>query len=129
LFARSTKIRQGASTVAYYESVAVEATQKTGERTSNLGELIKFPFLSWRTRVKIKVKLFGTLSKSWVGYDPAVGIELEVQEGTTVRDVTKVVQVSEASIGIVTINGKMVRADTKIMAGDEIKFFQPIAGG
>jgi hypothetical protein len=47
VFARFTKIRQGASTVAYYGSVAVEATQKTGAGTRFLGELIKFPFLTF----------------------------------------------------------------------------------
>jgi sulfur carrier protein ThiS len=79
--------------------------------------------------LKVQVKLFGTLSKSWDGYDPATGIELDVSQGTRVRDITKRVHVAETSIGIVTINGQMVKADTKITDGDQIKIFQPIAGG
>ena len=79
--------------------------------------------------MKVKVKLFGTLSKAWPGYDPATGIGLEVPSGTRVRDITERVHVAEASIGIVTVNGKMVKATTEIMDGDTIKIFQPIAGG
>lgn len=79
--------------------------------------------------MNVTVKLFGTLSNSCVGYDPASGINLDVPEGACVRDVTKRVNVAEASIGIVTINGKMVKAGDRITEGDEVKVFQPIAGG
>jgi hypothetical protein len=40
------KIRQGASTVAYWLSVSVDATQKTDVKTSNLVHFIKFTILS-----------------------------------------------------------------------------------
>ena len=40
------KIRQGTSTVAYWLSVAVDATQKTDVKTSNLVHFIKFTILS-----------------------------------------------------------------------------------
>jgi len=79
--------------------------------------------------MKVQAKLYGTLSKFYDGYDQAEGINLEVPENTCVRDITKMVKVDEASIGIVTINGKIVKADTAVTDGDEIKFFQPIAGG
>lgn len=79
--------------------------------------------------MKVRVKLYGTLSKACQGYDPATGIDLEVSEETRVRDVMEMVNVAAVSIGIVTINGKLVKADAKIIEGDEVKFFQPIAGG
>lgn len=80
-------------------------------------------------KLKVRVKLYGTLSKFFTDYDPATGIDLEIPDGTRVRDVSKLVNVSEESIGLVTIKGKIVKADAIITEGDEVKFFQPIAGG
>jgi hypothetical protein len=46
---------QGASTVAYWWYVGVDATQKTGARTSNLVQFIKFPFLRQDKRIPSEI--------------------------------------------------------------------------
>jgi molybdopterin converting factor small subunit len=79
--------------------------------------------------MKVKVKLYGTLSKFFNGYDQAKGIDLDIPKNSRIRDITRWVEVDEASIGMVAINGKLVKADAEILEGDEVKFFQPIAGG
>jgi sulfur carrier protein ThiS len=56
-------------------------------------------------------------------------MEIEVGEGTRVLDLIKMLKMPEASIGMVTIDGKLVKAGDHVTEGVEVKFFQPISGG
>ena len=79
--------------------------------------------------MKVRIKLYGTLSKSCTGYDPATGIEMEIPGHTRVGDLLEKLNISQASIGLVSMDGTLVKADDRVLDGSEVKFFQPICGG
>jgi len=79
--------------------------------------------------MKITVKLFGTLRSHYPGYDPGTGIELELDSKTQVSRVIKELGLPVKQIGIVTINGKLSKAEDIVPDNSEIKVFQPLAGG
>lgn len=79
--------------------------------------------------MKVRIKLYGTLSKSCTGYDPTTGIEMEIPGDTRVGDFLDKLNISRSSIGLVSMDGTLVKADDRVLDGSEVKFFQPISGG
>lgn len=79
--------------------------------------------------MKVRIKLYGTLSKSCTGYDPATGIEMEIPDDTRVGDLLEKLNISQASIGLVSMDETLVKAGDRVVDGSEVKFFQPISGG
>jgi sulfur carrier protein ThiS len=79
--------------------------------------------------LKVRIKLYGTLSKSCTGYDPTTGIEMEIPGDTRVGDLLEKLNISRASIGLVSMDETLVKADDRVLDGSEVKFFQPICGG
>jgi sulfur carrier protein ThiS len=79
--------------------------------------------------LKVRIKLYGTLSKSCTGYDPTTGIEMEIPGDTRVGDLLDKLNISRASIGLVSMDETLVKADDRVLDGSEVKFFQPICGG
>lgn len=79
--------------------------------------------------MKVRIKLYGTLSKSCTGYDPTTGIEMEIPGDTRVGDLLEKLNISRASIGLVSMDETLVKADDRVLDGSEVKFFQPICGG
>ncbi len=79
--------------------------------------------------MKVRIKLYGTLSKSCTGYDPTTGIEMEIPGDTRVGDLLDKLNISRASIGLVSMDETLVKADDRVLDGSEVKFFQPICGG
>jgi len=79
--------------------------------------------------VKIKVRLFGLLSRHVSGYDHAKGIVVEVQEEITYGDLITLLNLPESEIGFFSAGGIMKRSEEHIADGDEIKIFMPLAGG
>ena len=78
--------------------------------------------------MKVRIKLYGTLSKSCTGYDPTTGIEMEIPGDTRVGDFLDKLNISRSSIGLVSMDGTLVKADDRVLDGSEVKFFQPISG-
>ena len=79
--------------------------------------------------MKIRIKLYGTLSKSSPGYDHTTGIDMEIPDHTRIRDLLEKLNLPQASVGMVTMDGKLVKSDDSVRNGSEVKFFQPISGG
>ena len=77
----------------------------------------------------ITIKLFGTLRSYYSGYKHTSGIELKIDSKTEVKQVIKQLGLSATQVGIVTIDGKIARADDFIPENSEVKVFQPLAGG
>jgi sulfur carrier protein ThiS len=78
---------------------------------------------------RVIVKLYGTLRKKIEFYDPAKGIEIEIQDGASIGEILAHAGIPESKIGFVTTNGCIVKADKIVTQGDVIKVFQPIFGG
>ncbi len=77
----------------------------------------------------IYIKLYGTLGHSVAGYDHKKGIALTVECRTSVADLITRLGIPAEGVGIVTINGKLSKADDMLPADSQIKIFQPLAGG
>ena len=79
--------------------------------------------------VKITIKLFGTLHSYCKGYKHTSGMNLETDSEIKVRQVIEQLEIPVSQIGIVTINGKLAKAEDTVLEGAEVKLFQPLAGG
>ena len=79
--------------------------------------------------MKVKVRLFGLLSKRAADYDHTRGIDLDVQEGTTYRALTSALHVSIAEAGVFTTGGTLKRPDDCVGDGEEVHIFMPVGGG
>jgi sulfur carrier protein ThiS len=81
--------------------------------------------------MKVKVNLYGTLSRNIPGYRQSQGIEVEVPEGTTVKELLSVlhIQVSVPQNAVVAIDGRIRKANEEIPSGARAQVFQPVHGG
>ena len=79
--------------------------------------------------MRITVKLFGTLGSHYQGYQHAHGIELDTDSNIRVKHLISLLKLPVKQIGIVTINGKLAKAEDIIPDIAEVKLFQPLAGG
>jgi sulfur carrier protein ThiS len=79
--------------------------------------------------MKVRVQLYGTLSRRVAGYRHAQGIEIELPEGATVNELLALLKISEPQRAVVTIDGRIQKADDKIPSGVHARVFQSVHGG
>ena len=79
--------------------------------------------------MKVTVKLYGTWRERFPGYQHTQGIEVEIPEGATVRDLLTVLEISESQGAVVTAEGRILGADDKIRCGVPVNVLQAIRGG
>ncbi|MEJ2560670.1 MAG: MoaD/ThiS family protein [Anaerolineae bacterium] len=79
--------------------------------------------------MKIRVKLFGTLSQCFPGYQHSRGIEVEIPEGATVKDLLALLEISESQAAVVTMEGRILKANDKMRRGVPVNILQAIHGG
>ncbi len=79
--------------------------------------------------MKIRVKLFATFQKHLprgVGLD---GVEIDVKEGTTLKDIYHLFKLPEKTPKITLVEGKHQKENYQVTEGETISIFPPIAGG
>ena len=79
--------------------------------------------------MRVRVKLYGTLSESFPGYLPSRGIEVEIPDGATVKDLLALLEISESQGAAVIIEGRVLKADDRIPGGVPVDVLQSIGGG
>ncbi len=79
--------------------------------------------------MKVKVKLYGTLSLHVPGYEPSRGIDVEVPDGATVKDLLAYLDILETRGTAVIAGGRVLKADDKMQDGSSLDVFQSIQGG
>ena len=79
--------------------------------------------------MKVRIKLYGTLSLRVRGYEHSRGIEIELAEGATVKDLLDHLKISESQGAVVTIGGRIRKAGDKIPDGVHARVFQSVGGG
>ena len=79
--------------------------------------------------MKVKVRLFGTLGKKFPDHDPLNGFEIEIPADASVGDLLDQLDLSKSKIGLVSVQGRLVKAGKKLKQGDFIRIFRPIFGG
>jgi sulfur carrier protein ThiS len=81
--------------------------------------------------MKVKVNLYGTLSQKVPGYRQSQGIEVEVPEGTTVKQLLSLLQIPVlgAEKAVVAIDGRIRKGNDEIPSDAHAQIFQPMHGG
>jgi len=79
--------------------------------------------------MKVKVRLFGTLSQHFPNYQHAQGIEVKIPEGTTVEDLLSLLGISESGGLVIIMEGRILKADDKIQDEVQVNVLQSIYGG
>ncbi|UCF95043.1 MAG: MoaD/ThiS family protein [Desulfobacterales bacterium] len=79
--------------------------------------------------MKVTVILFGTLRKSFPDHDPVRGFEIEIPEGSRIEDLLAHLNLPTAKLGMVSIDGHLVKAGHGLKNGVVVRVFQPIFGG
>ncbi len=79
--------------------------------------------------MKVKVKLYGTLRQSFPYYQHSQGLEVEIPEGATVKDLLTLLEISESRRSLVIMEGRILKADDKMRCGVPVNVLQAIHGG
>ena len=79
--------------------------------------------------MKVKVKLYGTLSLQVPGYKPSQGLVVEIPDGATVKDLLSHLVISETRGAAFIASGRVLKADDKIQDGVSVDVFQSMQGG
>ena len=79
--------------------------------------------------MKVRVRLFGTLGQRVPGYKPSQGIEVELPDGATVKDLLAHLKISESRGAVVIVEGRVLKADDKMQSGSLVSVLQAIRGG
>jgi sulfur-carrier protein len=74
--------------------------------------------------VKIKVKLFATLRN---GREKEMLMDFE--ESMNPRGIIEILNINEADIAILLINGRDGELDRELVDGDTVSIFPPVGGG
>ncbi len=79
--------------------------------------------------MKLKVNLYGTLGQRVPGYQHSQGIEVEIPDGATVKELLARLEISQSQRVVVVMEGRVRKADDKIRCGVPVNVFQSIHGG
>jgi sulfur carrier protein ThiS len=79
--------------------------------------------------MKVKVKLYGTLSQRFPGYQRSQGMEVEVPDGATAKDLLAHLEIAESQKAVVIVEGRILKADDEIPRGVPVNVLQAIGGG
>ena len=79
--------------------------------------------------MKVQVRLFGTLSQGFPDYQPSQGIEVEISEGMTVRELLDRLGLSQSPGTVVIAEGRILKETDRIQGEVPLNVMQAIAGG
>jgi sulfur carrier protein ThiS len=79
--------------------------------------------------MKIRVKLFGTVTKHFPTYKSEHGVVVEIPEGSSVAELIANLGITKSKVGIITVEERVVQADYKLRDGTSVHIYQPISGG
>jgi sulfur carrier protein ThiS len=79
--------------------------------------------------MKVRVRLFGTLSQAFPGYQHSEGLEIEIPEEATAKDLLALLEIPESRGAAVAVEGRILKADDRIRGGVPVHVLQVIQGG
>ena len=79
--------------------------------------------------MKLNIKLYGTLSRSFDDYDHLSGLDVLLPEESSIQDLLAYLNILPNRVGMILMDGKPVQKDTQLKNDAQIKILQPIAGG
>lgn len=79
--------------------------------------------------MKINVKLFGTLDRDFPGYDLLKGMEVNITDGSCVKDLLEQLDIPETKGCFVSMNNCVVKGEAILRKNATITILQALAGG
>jgi sulfur carrier protein ThiS len=79
--------------------------------------------------MKLRVKLYGTLSQQVPGYQHSQGVDVEIPEGGTAKDLLASLKISEKQGAVVVMKGQVLKTDDHIKDGVPVQVLQSLSGG
>jgi molybdopterin synthase sulfur carrier subunit len=79
--------------------------------------------------MKVTVKLFGNLGQHFPGYDPEVGMDVQIPDGARVKDLLVHLGTQGSKGLIVAAEGSLLRADDELENRGPVQIFQSVFGG
>jgi sulfur carrier protein ThiS len=79
--------------------------------------------------IRIKVKLFGTLSQKFPGYDLQRGLEVDLPEGARVDDLLARLGLSDRNKPVVAMDSLIRSPQDELLEGAVVNLFQAVYGG
>ncbi|MDP2728388.1 MAG: MoaD/ThiS family protein [Dehalococcoidia bacterium] len=77
----------------------------------------------------VHLRLYSTLTKYLKGASIGEAVPVEVEAGTSVRDLIAKLGIAEGEVFLVSINSQVEAHDYILSEGDKVSLFGPIAGG
>jgi len=63
------------------------------------------------------------------GHDPLTGMELEVPDDATAGDLIDRLDIPRKKVGIISVDGNLVKKSHPLQPGNVVRIYRPIAGG
>lgn len=79
--------------------------------------------------MKVNVRLFASLREYVVDYDPGKGVDVEMEEGSTVEALIQTLRLPQNEASVIFINGALKKTTDPMNDQDLIKIFSPLSGG
>jgi sulfur carrier protein ThiS len=79
--------------------------------------------------MKMRVKLFGTLRQRFPDYRHQQGMEVEIPDGATAKDLLSLLRISESNGAVVAMEGRILKRDDKMQSGAHVNVLQAMHGG
>ena len=79
--------------------------------------------------MRIRVRLYGTLGNHISGHDPLNGMEIEVPDDATAEDLIDQLDIPRKKVGIISVDGNLVKKTQALQDGNMVRMYRPIAGG
>jgi sulfur carrier protein ThiS len=79
--------------------------------------------------LRLNVKLYGTLGRSIDGYDHLSGLDITLPEDSAIEDLLAHFKLLPDRLGIISMDGKPLKKNSRLKNGGRIKIFLPIFGG
>ncbi len=79
--------------------------------------------------MQIQVRLYGTLGNHLPDHNRLTGIVVEIPKGSNVGDLIDHLAVSRKKVGIISIDGTLVKESKTLFSDNFVRMYQPISGG
>jgi sulfur carrier protein ThiS len=79
--------------------------------------------------MKMRVKLFGTLRQRFPDYRHQQGMEVEIPDGATAKDLLSLLRISESNGAVVATEGRILKSDDRIQGRAHVNVLEAMHGG
>jgi sulfur-carrier protein len=77
----------------------------------------------------LQVLLAATLRKFFPEYDHAVGLEVNLKPGMTVREMAQQINLPADDVKLILVNGRAAKWTTVLQGDERVALFPPVGGG